>query len=126
MKQGGRRTQLIWLHPAAPLKPAAGQRCNGCGVCCAAEPCPQARLFLWQRHGACRALEWQTDRQHYRCGLVMHPQRYLRWLPERLAARFGAYVKRRIAADSACDSDVQIEIQDQTAEPGRAPQEPHA
>ena len=26
---------ILHLHPAAPEKPAFGQSCNGCGVCCA-------------------------------------------------------------------------------------------
>ena len=96
--------QVIWLRREAPLKPEAGTPCNGCGVCCAAEPCPVAQFWLWQRSGACRALEWDEQQQRYWCGMVRRPAYYLRWLPQRFEAWFAGRVRRRIAADSACDS----------------------
>lgn len=97
---------IIWLNKAAPVKPALGLGCNGCGVCCAAEPCPVARLFLWQFHGACRALHWNEAQQRYYCGLLMQPETLLWYLPDRLSPVFKRYVASRIAANTACDSDV--------------------
>ena len=45
--------QVIRLHPAAPAKPPETAPCNGCGVCCAAEPCPIGVLVSGRRTGAC-------------------------------------------------------------------------
>lgn len=109
----------IWLKQQAPVKPALGQVCNGCGVCCTAEPCPVARVFLWQRHGACRALQWQDTEKIYRCGLLVQPRDYLRWLryvlkcvplswqteAEKIIQRV---IRRWIASGIGCDSDAEI------------------
>ncbi|MBC3921029.1 hypothetical protein H8L32_26435 [Undibacterium sp. CY18W] len=96
---------IIWLQANAPMKPLLGQPCNGCGVCCAAEPCPVARVFLWQLRGSCLALEWHADVQQYRCGMLVQPATYLRWLPTSWQAWFAKRVRRWIAAGTACDSD---------------------
>ncbi|MFZ6675582.1 hypothetical protein [Undibacterium sp. Xuan67W] len=128
--------QTIWLHPAAPAKPAPGQACNGCGVCCAAEPCPVARIWLRQRHDACRALQWSDDHQRYRCGLLLSPAMYLRWMTylpsflpsfvrsvaERLAQNFlqrllQRLFRRWIALGIGCDSDVEVQIQNADLKP---------
>ncbi len=100
--------QVIWLHSQAPAKPDLGQACNGCGVCCAAEPCPLARLYLWQNRGSCRALLWSDQKQRYFCGLVLQPANYLRYLPNWLAPRFSAYAASRIAANTSCDSPAEL------------------
>ena len=95
------------------MKPPLGQACNGCGVCCAAEACPVALIFLWQRRGPCRALEWHEAGQHYRCGMVLQPALYvrtLRALPLPLHAWLGRRVRRWIAAGSACDSSAHVEL----------------
>ena len=106
----GKRQRLIWLNVAAPAKPLLGQSCNGCGVCCAAEPCPVARVFLWQWRGACRALIWREAEQQYRCGMILQPSRYLRFLPVIWQAGFSRLVARWIAADTVCDSNVEVEV----------------
>lgn len=103
MRQGRDRWQEVVLPAAAPPKPAPGAPCNGCGVCCAAEPCPAGRLFLRRHRGRCPALVWRDD--HFRCGLVERPGVHIRWLPaawEPLARRL---LRRWIAAGSGCDSD---------------------
>lgn len=94
---------VIHLHRAAPPKPAEGAPCNGCGVCCALETCPAARLRFRQRQGPCPALEWQQNAGCYRCGLLLRPAHYFAWLPlwgqgwaRRLLARW-------IAAGAGCD-----------------------
>ena len=82
--------QTIRLHRDAPTKPALAAPCNGCGVCCAAEPCP--------------ALEWHDDR--YRCGLLARPRHYLPWLPARWNDLARRLLGRWLAAGKGCDSAV--------------------
>jgi len=96
--------QVIWLQQSAPSKPAIGQACNGCGVCCAAAPCPVALVFLWQWRGACRALLWDAAQQMYRCGMVLQPQSFVRVFPIFLSSVFKKLIRRWIAADTVCDS----------------------
>src|SRR6185436_20633224 len=67
--------RTIWLHRDAPPKPAVGQPCNGCGVCCAAEPCPLGMLLSLRTRGRCRMLRFDPAQSLYRCGLVPTPTR---------------------------------------------------
>ncbi|MFZ5529146.1 MAG: hypothetical protein ACOZE7_21065 [Pseudomonadota bacterium] len=97
--------QVIHIHPEAPAKPAAGQPCNGCGVCCLAEPCPVGMLVSRKRHGACKALVWVEADHRYRCGLMLAGQRgsgLWRKAWHRWAARW-------ISAGSGCDASLEIE-----------------
>jgi len=90
--------QIIHIHPDAPLKPAVGNACNGCGVCCLAEPCPVGVLLSLKRRGACRALRWHDAERRYRCGAVGSGRGPLaRW------------ARRLIAAGRGCDSDAALE-----------------
>jgi hypothetical protein len=98
------RERVILLHSAAPLKPPAGAPCNGCGVCCAAEPCPLGALLSRRRHGACAALHWDEGAAQYRCGALAEPGRWLPWLPVGLAR---ALVRRWIASAKGCDSTLE-------------------
>lgn len=98
---------VIHIHPEAPPKPALGQPCNGCGLCCLAEPCPVGMVISRKRTGACEALRWQADAAQYRCGLLTDTAEVLgpRWtwaapLLRRLARRW-------ISAGSGCDADLQ-------------------
>lgn len=95
--------QSIAIHAAAPAKPAVGAPCNGCGLCCAAEPCPLSRLLLGHRQGACPALQWDAAATRYACGLVQAPARHLRWLPARAEALAARLARRWIAAGRGCD-----------------------
>ena len=100
--------QTIHLQRAAPAKPDEGQACNGCGVCCALETCPAARLRFLQKRGPCPALEWSGDDSCYRCGLLTRPGHYLGWLPpagQPFARRLFA---RWIAAGQGCDCNVNL------------------
>lgn len=99
--------QVIRIHAEAPPKPAPGEPCNGCGVCCAAETCPPARWALLQWRGSCRALLWDGSR--YVCGLVRRPDDYLPWLPRYWRAVAGRFFARRIAAGAGCDSDAEVD-----------------
>ena len=100
---------IIEIHAAAPPKPAIGQACNGCGVCCAVEPCPVGMFVLLQFKGRCRALLWQPERSRYVCGMALRPADHLRWLPAALNAWAGRLFARRIAAGSGCDADYAAE-----------------
>lgn len=109
--------QIIHIQPEAPPKPAPGQPCNGCGVCCLVEPCPLGRLLSRRRRGACAALRWDAGIGRYRCGAMTQTQDVLQaalptglgwslpfWVPvlRRLAGRW-------IAADQGCDCSLEVE-----------------
>nr|WP_297530408.1 hypothetical protein [uncultured Roseateles sp.] len=106
-----RSGSVVWIHPEAPPKPAVGDPCNGCGVCCLAEPCPLGMLVSLKREGACRALQWSGDGGRYQCGMLVHPSRYvgLRTLgPDGLVNRLiRRYARRLIAAGIGCDADLE-------------------
>lgn len=86
--------QTIRIHAAAPVKPAMGAACNGCGVCCLGEPCPLGALLSLRLRGACKALRWSADDRRYRCAAADSRRRWLAWL-----------ARRWIAAGQGCDSD---------------------
>lgn len=99
-----RRTILI--HADAPPKPALGAACNGCGLCCAHEPCPLGMLLSRRRSGRCDALAWSEPQTRYVCGVIVEPRRWLPWLP----AAWGDRLARRwIAAAAGCDAEVLAE-----------------
>lgn len=108
--------QVILIRPEAPLKPAPGAACNGCGVCCLLEPCPLGVVLSRHRHGACVALCWHDEARQYRCSVASNPvallERWLPWPVRRLANWQGAtvrrLVKRWIAAGQGCDSVVEL------------------
>jgi hypothetical protein len=108
-------TQVIHIHSKAPEKPALGRVCNGCGLCCLAEPCPLGMVLSAKREGACVALRWNEEAQHYRCGVVVDTREALgsalrpslRWLVPVLAWPLGGLAQRWISAGSGCDSSLQ-------------------
>ncbi|ANH68410.1 hypothetical protein [Mitsuaria sp. 7] len=106
-----RSGSVIWIHPEAPPKPAVGEPCNGCGVCCLAEPCPLGMLVSLKREGACRALQWSEEDRAYRCGMLVHPTRYVglrTFRPDGLVNRLiRRYARRMIAAGIGCDADIE-------------------
>ncbi len=106
--------QVIHIHPEAPPKPPEGAPCNGCGVCCLAEPCPVGMLVSRKRHGACDLLRWSGAQGRYVCGLLADgdaddelgrsgpPWRRL-W--RRL---WRAWARRLISAGSGCDASIEV------------------
>lgn len=100
--------QTVALHALAPAKPDFGAPCNGCGACCAVEPCPVAFVFLFQFRGACRALLWQDGGHRYVCGMAVCPDRYVRLIPGGLRERCGKFFASRIAAGVGCDFAAEI------------------
>lgn len=101
--------RLIELHQLAPAKPRCGQPCNGCGVCCALEPCPVALVFLLQRKGRCRALLWDERESRYVCGMVRQPDSYSRLIPKSFGKSMGMFFASRIAAGKGCDAEIELE-----------------
>jgi hypothetical protein len=114
-------SQRIYIHALAPAKPQEGEACNGCGVCCLAQPCPLGVVLSGSRSGACKALVWDDTTTRYRCGAIVSPYRVVLnrlprsspWLIQPLArvlARALPWLaKRWIAADTACDSSFQTQ-----------------
>lgn len=108
---------VIHLQPTAPAKPLPGDACNGCGVCCALEPCPLGMMLSAKRRGACVALQWSGQDGRYCCAAVVCPERVLgqaltprlRCLVRPLAWLLRAWAPRWIAAGRGCDSDVQVQ-----------------
>jgi hypothetical protein len=105
------KSQIIHLHPAAPDKPAEGLPCNGCGVCCALETCPAARLRFLQKTGPCPALEWSAGSGRYQCGLLVQPGNYLGWLPQAGDNIARQLFARWIAAGKGCDCSASVDQQ---------------
>jgi hypothetical protein len=87
--------QIIHVHADAPLKPAIGAACNGCGVCCLAEPCPLGMLLSARRRGACRMLRWDDSTRRYRCGALG-------------SGWWRSLARRWISAGSGCDCALEI------------------
>jgi hypothetical protein len=114
------RSQIIHIEPRAPAKPETGQTCNGCGVCCALEPCPVGALLSASRRGACAALVWNAPAGRYQCGALVAPQhsvrqalpRSLRGLTRPLAWVLRRWAARWIAVGIGCDSELQIQTGD--------------
>lgn len=101
--------QVIRLYATAPAKPAPDAPCNGCGVCCAVEPCPVGVVLTGRRTGACKALAWSESASRYRCELVADPVAMLPWLPRALAPLVRRLAWRWISAASGCDSTLVVE-----------------
>lgn len=62
--------------------------------------------WLLLPHGGgkpCAALEWSPAERLYRCGLLLRPAHYIRWLPQRWEAPAARWIASRIAAGTACD-----------------------
>ncbi|WP_238193577.1 hypothetical protein [Methylobacterium frigidaeris] len=89
----------------APPKPDFGSACNGCGFCCAAEPCGVARQFVpGAMDGApCPAMEFEHGR--FWCGMVRRPGHYL-GLPAWGDEEMGAMIGEALGAGKGCCADV--------------------
>jgi len=101
---------VILLQADAPPKPAVGAACNGCGVCCAWQPCPLGVLVSRRRHGACSALQWDEREKQYRCAMVAGARRLWPWLPRPAEALLQRLARRWIAAGAGCDCDAEVEV----------------
>lgn len=95
--------QIITLHLDAPDKPALGEPCNGCGICCLQNTCPLGRLRFLRAAGPCPALQWQAENHSYRCGLLATPTGFFPALPKVFQAAVPRLISRWIAAGHGCD-----------------------
>jgi hypothetical protein len=106
----------ILIVAQAPVKPALGESCNGCGVCCLLEPCPLGVLLSGYRHGRCQALRWQAEVGLYRCGAMTVPRdvlgerlpQVLRPAMPLLARALGVMAGRWVAVGTGCDCDAEL------------------
>lgn len=85
-------------------KPAHGDPCNGCGVCCRGSLCPLAMaVFGGEEFRECPAVE--VDGPRVVCGLVAHPMTYqmARTLDKGVAAMSSA-ARVMIGSGRGCDA----------------------
>ena len=102
-------TTVVWLHPEAPAKPAEGAPCNGCGLCCLAEPCPLGVLVSRRRRGACVALRWSDVDQRYWCGMVTDPAGVTGLTHPWAVRAMSALARRWIASGVGCDARLDVQ-----------------
>ena len=98
--------QTITIHALAPEKPPIDQPCNGCGICCALEPCPVSLALLWPHQQPCRALTWDDATRRYLCGMVVAPAQHLKLIPDFANGVASKLFKRWIAANQSCDAEI--------------------
>lgn len=89
-----------------PIKPAHGSPCNGCGLCCAMEPCGVAREFIpnHPEEGPCLALEWEAGR--FSCGMIRRPSHYMRLPNDWADGVLGEMIADALGAGRGCDAEV--------------------
>ena len=103
------QSTVVWLQPQAPAKPAEGAPCNGCGLCCLAEPCPLGALVSRRRRGACVALRWSDADQRYWCGMVADPASVTGWRHPWVVRGLSRLARRWIASGVGCDAQLQAQ-----------------
>lgn len=107
----------ILILAQAPVKPAVGAPCNGCGVCCLLEPCPLGVVLSGSTQGRCQALRWDARALIYRCGAITDARAvlaqrlppWLRWVGPLVAGVLAGMAVRWVAAGKGCDCDVELE-----------------
>jgi len=97
-------TTIIEIHPLAPAQPRTGEPCNGCGVCCLAEPCPMGAVLTLRTQGPCQWLTWHAASRRYLCGAISDARSTLPWGLKWLAPRLSLLARRWIASGIGCDT----------------------
>ncbi|WP_422845358.1 hypothetical protein [Acidovorax sp. M2(2025)] len=100
---------VFWRPAGAPPKPAEGAPCNGCGLCCLAQPCPLGMLLSRRRTGACAALRWSEPDQRYWCGAVSDPADVTGWTRPWAVRALSALARRWIASGVGCDARLDVQ-----------------
>ena len=100
---------VVWMRVEAPPKPALGAPCNGCGLCCLAEPCPLGMWVSRRRTGPCAALRYSEADQRYWCGMVADPGSVTGLRHPWAVRALSALARRWIAAGTGCDAQLQAE-----------------
>lgn len=90
------------MSETAPEYPGYGLPCNGCGFCCAAEPCQVARDFAGFTEGPCPAMQFEESR--FVCGMVRNPSRYID-TPKAADDFIGAMIGEALGVGKGCDSE---------------------
>jgi hypothetical protein len=101
--------RVIHIEARAPHKPAVGAPCNGCGVCCLAEPCPLGAVLSGRRHGSCEWVRWDTVDGRYRCSAADDAAERLPRLLRPAAPALQALARRWISSGSGCDCRLEVE-----------------
>ena len=101
----GKAAVGLWFNEdEKPDKPAFGDPCNRCGVCCLATQCEVSKA-RFGKQTLCPALE--LDGGKYNCGLMVNAKKYV---PERVAL-FGKETMERlmklISGDGSCSCKTQ-------------------
>lgn len=93
------------LGERLPVKPSFGSACNGCGYCCAVEPCKVAREFIPDHPtgGQCLALEWTEGR--FACGMIRRPGYYMRLPNDWADGLIGSMIADALGAGKGCDAE---------------------
>jgi hypothetical protein len=102
------RSRVIYLEPEAPIKPASGDVCNGCGVCCLSEPCPLGAILSGRRSGPCDWVRWDAAGRRYRCSVADGAASRLPSVPRAAVHALEALARRWIAAGQGCDCDLEV------------------
>ncbi|MGE8128941.1 hypothetical protein ACQKQD_18370 [Methylobacterium sp. NPDC080182] len=90
-----------------PEKPRFGEPCNGCGYCCALQPCAIAQEYLGAEDvGPCPALLFDHQDDRFRCGMVVSPTRFMFLPPDAEADLIlGTMFAEMLAVGRGCDSE---------------------
>ena len=115
------RYTVAWLQPEAPAKPPEGAPCNGCGLCCLAEPCPLGVLVSRRRSGACVALRWSDVERRYWCGMVADPAGVTGISQPWVVRGLSALARRWIASGVGCDARLTVEARQSPPSPPSSP-----
>ena len=92
------------LTHADPAKPAYLQPCNGCGVCCALEPCAIARQYIPDlADGPCPALI--HDGSRYLCGMTQDPGLYMNLPNDWADPVIGHLFRAALGIGRGCDAE---------------------
>lgn len=94
-------------HERGPEKPRFGEPCNGCGYCCALQPCAIAQEYLGAEDvGPCPALVFDNEETRFRCGMVLSPTRFMFLPPDPEADLIlGTMFAEMLAVGRGCDSE---------------------